>query len=231
MKVYFGRTEPIERLAFSTCEQYSDKTMGTTDRKKPPRLSPRTEPSNRQIPLQGEILDRLLNYQSEFRAFLHRRLNDDTVVEDLFQQSLLRAVEQQHTLHNKESIVAWFYRVLRNALVDYYRARAAELRKVEGLHQELNARGEQAVPSPDEIEPTVCACLDRLLPGIRPAYAEVLRRIDLQGESPDTVAKDLQLTKNNLTVRLHRARHALRSALEASCGICTKHGCLNCTCE
>src|SRR5699024_7488523 len=127
--------------------------------------------------------DRLLNYEPEFRAFLRRRLNDDTVAEDLLQQSLLRALEQQHTLHNKESIVAWFYRVLRNALVDYYRARAAETRKAEGLHQELNARDEQAVPSPDEIKPTVCACLERLLPGIRPAYAELLRRIDLQGES------------------------------------------------
>ncbi|MGD9728015.1 MAG: sigma-70 family RNA polymerase sigma factor [Nitrospiraceae bacterium] len=190
-----------------------------------------TEQSKRQIALQDEILDRLLNYEPEFRAFLRRRLNDDTVAEDLLQQSLLRALEQQHTLHNKESIVAWFYRVLRNALVDYYRARAAETRKAEGLHQELNARDEQAVPSPDEIKPTVCACLERLLPGIRPAYAELLRRIDLQGESLDTVAKDLQLTKNNLTVRLHRARQALRSALEASCGVCTKHGCLDCTCE
>jgi RNA polymerase sigma-70 factor (ECF subfamily) len=203
--------------------------MGTIDSKKQARLAERTELSK--ISPQSEFLDRLLNSQSEFRAFLRRRLSDDAVAEDLLQQGLLRAVEQQHTLHNKESVVAWFYRVLRNALVDYYRARAAETRKAEGFHQELNARGEQAVPSPDEMKPTVCACLERLLPGIRPAYAELLRRIDLQGESADTVAKDLTLTKNNLTVRLHRARQAMRSALEASCGVCTKHGCLNCTCE
>jgi RNA polymerase sigma-70 factor (ECF subfamily) len=203
--------------------------MGTIDSKKQARLAERTELSK--LSLQGEFLDRLLNSQSELRAFLRRRVSDDAVADDLLQQSLLRAVEQQHTLHNKDSIVAWFYRVLRNAVVDYYRARAVETRKAEGLHQELNARGEQAVPSPDEMTPTVCACLERLLPGIRPAYAELLRRIDLQGESSDSVAKDLQLTKNNLTVRLHRARQALRSALEASCGVCTKHGCLNCTCE
>lgn len=205
--------------------------MARTDRNKPPQFSGESEQSKRQIALQGEILDRLLAYESAFRSFLRRRLSDEAVAEDLLQQSLLRAVEQQHTLHNKESIIAWFYRVLRNAVVDYYRARAVETRKAEGLHEELNARGEQAVPSPDEIKPTVCACLERLLSEIRPAYAEVLRRIDLQGESPDAVAKDLQLTKNNLTVRLHRARQALRSTLEAACGICTKHGCLNCTCE
>jgi RNA polymerase sigma-70 factor (ECF subfamily) len=32
-------------------------------------------------------------------------------------------------------------------------------------------------------------------------------------------------------VRLHRARQALRNNLEQACGVCTKHGCLNCTCS
>lgn len=45
------------------------------------------------------------------------------------------------------------------------------------------------------------------------------------------LTQDLQLTPNNLTVRLHRARQALRDGLEESCGICSQHGCLNCVCE
>jgi RNA polymerase sigma factor (sigma-70 family) len=187
--------------------------------------------SEQEVPVQGRSLDGLFNHESAFRAFLRRRLHDDVIAEDLLQQSLLRAVEHQHTLQNHESVMAWFYRILRNAVVDYYRARAAESRKLDGFQEELHARGEQAVPSPDEMKPTVCACLERMLPTIRPAYAELLRRIDLQGELPGAVAKNLGLSKNNLTVRLHRARQALRSALEASCGVCTKHGCLQCTCE
>ena len=105
------------------------------------------------------------------------------------------------------------------------------MRKTDGFLQELNATGEQIVPSPDAMKPTVCACPERLFPTIRPAYAELLRRLDLPGESLDVVARDLTLTKNNLTVRLHRARQALRAALEASCGLCAEPGCLHCTCE
>ncbi|SLM45275.1 ECF family RNA polymerase sigma factor (fragment) [Nitrospira sp. ND1] len=41
----------------------------------------------------------------------------------------------------------------------------------------------------------------------------------------------LQVTPNNLTVRLHRARQALRASLEQTCGLCTRQGCFNCTCE
>jgi predicted RNA polymerase sigma factor len=37
-------------------------------------------------------------------------------------------------------------------------------------------------------------------------------------------------TRNNLTVRLHRARKHLREALSNNCRACAKHGCLDCTC-
>ena len=177
------------------------------------------------------LAQRLLEQGSAFRAFLRKRLPDEAVAEDLLQQSLLKAVEQSHALQNSESAVSWFYRILRHAVVDYYRAHAADRRKVDGRLRELEVSGEHQAPAPDDWRPTVCACLGTLLKDLRPAYADLIRRIDLDGESPAVVAADLKVTVNNLTVRLHRARQALRKALEQSCGVCTKHGCLHCTCE
>lgn len=177
------------------------------------------------------VLGELTARESAFRAFVRRRVGDDALAEDLLQQSLVRAVERQHTVDNQDSAVAWFYRILRHAVIDYYRTQAADSRKLDGFRQELAARGEDRTPAPDEWQPAVCACLHRLLPGLRPAYADLLRRIDLNGESPAAVAQELGVTVNNLTVRLHRARQALRAGLEQSCGICTTHGCLHCTCE
>ncbi|MEP6891867.1 MAG: sigma factor-like helix-turn-helix DNA-binding protein, partial [Nitrospirota bacterium] len=73
--------------------------------------------------------------------------------------------------------------------------------------------------------------LNRLLPTLRSNYAELIRRVDLEEESPKLVAEELKISPSNLTVRLHRARQALRASLEQSCGICSTHGCLNCTCD
>jgi DNA-directed RNA polymerase specialized sigma24 family protein len=115
--------------------------------------------------------------------------------------------------------------------VDVYRSRAIEFKKTDRFLQELIAAGEDKTPALDELRSSVCACLQRLLPNIRPSYAELLQRVDLQGQSVAAVAQELQVTPNNLTVRLHRARLALRTILEKSCGVCTKHGCLNCTCN
>ncbi|MCC6139721.1 MAG: sigma-70 family RNA polymerase sigma factor [Nitrospira sp.] len=176
------------------------------------------------------LMQRLLAEQSAFRAFLRKRLPDEGLVEDLLQQSLVKAVERGHELNHRDSAVGWFYRILRNAVVDYYRSRAADRRKADGLLNELVASGEDKMPGLDEVRPTLCACLTPLVSQLRPAYADLIRRIDLEEESPAAVAKDLNITPNNLTVRLHRARQALRAKLEKACGICTKHGCSNCTC-
>lgn len=178
-----------------------------------------------------DILSFLLARESDFRAFLRRRIADDGLAEDLLQQSFLRAVQQEHQVRRPEQIVGWFYRILRNATVDYYRTRAAQNRKIEAFAQELAVSGTDHIPALDELRPTICACLEGLLPSLRPAYVTLLRRIDLNGESADAVAQELGVTPNNLTVRLHRARQALRKSLEESCGICTKHGCLHCTCD
>lgn len=205
--------------------------MGHKAKSQADRTAPTMEEFPRAAqPVLNGLVDRLLEEQSAFRAFLRKRLSDEAVVEDLLQQSLMKVVERHHGLQKNDNAVNWFYRILRNSVVDYYRSRAADNRKMDGLAQDMVASEEDQVPALDEVRPVVCTCLDSLLTEIRPAYADLIRRIDLEGEAPAFVARDLKLTSNNLTVRLHRARQALRATLEKSCGICSKHGCLNCTC-
>ena len=44
------------------------------------------------------------------------------------------------------------------------------------------------------------------------------------------VAERLDITRNNLKVRHHRARQQLRERLEETCRTCATHGCIDCTC-
>ena len=62
-------------------------------------------------------------------------------------------------------------------------------------------------------------------------YRELLEEVDLKGRDADEVAAKLGLTRNNLTVKLHRARKHLRKALTVNCRACSAHGCLDCTCD
>ena len=177
------------------------------------------------------VVHHIVENEPAFRAFLRKRLGNETIVEDIFQQCLLRAVERQHSLNNQDSVVAWFYQILRNAVIDYYRSKAVEASRREAFEKEAEILYQQEVPSLDEVKTTVCACLEEVVGTLRPGYGELIRRIDLSGESTAEVAKALHLSISNATVRLHRARKALRNSLEQACGLCTKHGCLNCTCS
>lgn len=176
-------------------------------------------------------IDRLIEAQEALKAFIRRRVPTSSIADDLLQQCLMKAVAQVHTIQNQESVIPWFYRLVRHAIIDYYRAEATDENKHEQFLKELTASEADKEPPSVEAPEEVCACLNRLLPALRPAYADMVRRVDLGGESIQSVARDLKVTPNNLTVRLHRARQALRASLEAACGICSKHGCLDCTCE
>lgn len=173
----------------------------------------------------------LLDNQKAFLGFLRKHLPSEEAAEDLLQHGLLKAVRAGGGLADRQSAVAWFYAILRNSLTDFYRSRAADGRRADGLLNDLLATGGDSIPAPDdELTREICACFKRLLPTLKPEYAELVQRIDLGGESPAAVAESTGITYNNLMVRLHRSRQALRGRLEASCGACTKHGCLDCTC-
>lgn len=181
-------------------------------------------------PLDPELVKVLVENHRRFRSFLAKRVGNDAVAEDLLQSSLRKAVEFPAASTETSSIVAWFYTILRNTLTDHYRAMAAEGRKQEQFLRELAAAGRTQQRAADEVEGAVCECMQGLLPTLKESYAEAIQKVDLGGGEIPAVARELGISENNLSVRLHRAREALRVSLERTCGTCTEHGCLNCSC-
>ena len=166
----------------------------------------------------------ILKNLETFVAFTRKRVGDPHLAEDLVQESLVKAMGADRKPADGEPTVAWFYRILRRTIIDLYRRRDARTRALERFEQDLAES-----PSPSDAR-VLCACFKRLLPSVPAGYRELLERIDLQGEEPGLVAQELGLTRNNLTVRLHRARRHLRDALSRNCRACSKHGCLDCSC-
>lgn len=180
--------------------------------------------------LDENVVALLLGERARFHRFVSARVGDPALADDLLQDSLLRALERSATLRRGESAVAWFYRVLRNAITDHYRKSEAENRRMAKLLADMKARGEdQAVP-PRDWDAAVCACFQGLLPSLKPRYAEVIRRVDLAGESKLTVGRDLKIKRATMDVLLHRARSTLRERLEILCGACSRERCLECFC-
>lgn len=178
-----------------------------------------------ETPDPGASLGTLVENHREFLKFLERRVESRETAEDLLQEAFGRAVTHVDTLRDGESTVAWFYRILRNAVTDHYRRRAVASRALERFATTLD----EAVPPP-EVADQICACVSRLAATLKPDYADALRRIDVEGMAVRDYAALQGITAGNAGVRVHRARHALRSQVIASCGTCADHGCLDCSC-
>jgi RNA polymerase sigma factor (sigma-70 family) len=186
---------------------------------------PAEAPLEAEAELHPSVVESLVGNHRRFLGFLERRVGNRALAEELLQSAYLRTVEKGGELQEGEGAVAWFYRLLRNALVDHYRRQSAEGRALEREAREATEVG----PDP-ELQQTVCACIHDLLPALKPEYAELVRQVDLEGRSVPEVAREVGITTNNAGVRLHRARQALKKQLERSCGTCAAHGCLDCTC-
>lgn len=167
----------------------------------------------------------LLDHLNEFTGFARQRLADPELAADAVQESFLKALKASGTVRDVESAKAWFYRILRRTIIDLYRRRDVQERAAAQMERELDAS-----PTPDE-ERIACECLGRLIPTLKPQYATLVRRIDLDGESLEPVAASLGITTNNLKVRLHRARQQLKERVTRTCRLCAKRGCLDCTCD
>lgn len=171
-----------------------------------------------------EVEKTLLASLDAFAGFARKRLSDPELAAEAVQESLLKALRTEAQPRDAEKIVPWFYRILRRTIVDLYRER--------GARDRLDAKAHAGAILEDgaEEQRDLCGCFQALLLTLPLQYRTLLERIDLNGEAPKEVAADLGIAWNNLNVRLHRARAALRKQLEQTCQACSKHGCLDCTC-
>ena len=178
------------------------------------------------MPSREQLLSAMAENRTAFLSFLERRVGHHETAEDLLQESFARSMDRL-PLEPEESVTAWFYRVLRNGVIDHYRRRGASERALASLRNELEEAPPE--PSPDERD-AVCRCVARLSETLKPEYAQALRRVDVDGVSVRDFASEAAITPNNAAVRLFRARETLRKRVVRWCGSCAERGCVDCSC-
>jgi RNA polymerase sigma-70 factor (ECF subfamily) len=116
--------------------------------------------------------------------------------------------------------------MLRNAVIDHHRRTGVRNQALASLARELEGASEP----PPEVRGAICACVTRVAETLKPEYAEAIRRVEIDEVPIATFAGEAGITANNASVRVFRARDALRRQVKASCGTCAEHGCVDCTC-
>jgi RNA polymerase sigma factor (sigma-70 family) len=184
-----------------------------------------TDPDLQALPETPAAVTRLVANHREFLGFLQSRVGSRALAEDILQDAFVKGIGKLEGLRDDESAIAWFYRILRNAVIDHHRRHEVSDRRLAALAAELDP----AAPDP-ELRGAVCQCVARLADNLKPEYAEALRRIEVDGLAVKDYASEAGITSNNAAVRVFRAREALKKQVVRSCGTCAEHGCLDCSC-
>ena len=175
--------------------------------------------------MDSNAISELVGAHREFLSFLERHVESRAAAEDILQAAFVRGLEHSGEVDG-EKVVAWFYRVLRNAIIDHYRRRSASAKAVSAWSAELADHQDPDAGVRDEI----CQCVSGLMRTLKPEYRDALQLVDIEDRKLAELAEHAGISEANAAVRVHRARKALRSRVQQSCGTCAEHGCVDCTC-
>lgn len=161
-------------------------------------------------------------------AYACSRVRDRELAEELVQETFLAAIRDQGRFGYRSSLQTWLTGILRNKLADHFRrqSRVQSLAEIERIAPESQSASEahpsSIVPaSPENSDPSarlreaefeheLRRCLDELPPLIRQAIE--FRAFDQLGT--EEISELLDISRNNVAARLHRARNYLRKCLQ-----------------
>ncbi len=146
-------------------------------------------------------------------AYVARRVAPaDT--DDIVQSVMVKLLERRSEIE-ADSVRAWLFTVTRNAVAEHYRQRRPTV--------DLDTLPDLAeIDSSDAAERTIGAlsdCLEPMLGALAESDADLLRKVDLEGESQIALAATLGVPLSTLKSRVQRARTKLRATFDACCNI------------
>ena len=155
-------------------------------------------------------------FGTRLRRFIGGRVNDPHAADDLTQDVLLKVQTQLDKLPEEDKLPAWVFAVARNAIVDYYRARAvrghADIADVEPAADGGEAAQREAVR---ELTP----CLTRMVELLPEPYRQAMTLAHFDGMSQQDIADRLGISLSGAKSRVQRARGQLRDMLLDCCRV------------
>lgn len=85
--------------------------------------------------------------------------------------------------------------------------------------------------SDPELDALICDCIDMFLSTLPSEQAEIVQRVDVDGERPEDVAHSLGLSASTMADQLECGRQALKERFTQMSRICPEHGLAGCDCD
>ncbi len=154
-------------------------------------------------------------YYHRVRRFIRATVKNESVADDLVQETFIKIQESLDSLRDPEKISSWIFRIAYHLCQDHFRTLKRSSTQEE-IHDGLVSLEETPIQKKLE-QGEMSRCVQdklSLLPG---RQRSVIIFADIMDFSHQEIAHILGLTVENVKVRLHRARKRLKAILEKEC--------------
>ncbi len=151
-------------------------------------------------------------FSTGLSQFIHSRVANEHDAEDILQEVFIKVHTGLDSLRDNRKLKSWTYQIARNAVVDYYRARAKV--KAEQLPDCLAARDDST-----EIEALIelNSCVRKVIDHLPSPYRDSLVLAEFGHLTQREVAERLSLSLSGAKSRVQRARRKLKRLILDGC--------------
>jgi RNA polymerase sigma-70 factor (ECF subfamily) len=180
--------------------------------------------------MSATLHEELIKLRPRLLRFARQRINDDATAEDAVQESLLAVLETPERFSEKSSLATYVIGILKFKIIDTFRQSQRSQVNEDLSYDELlpNKMGEENEQKMrygitrsslcEEFDPISTLEQKYFFTTLESAVGQLPRKSarifalwDCMELESEEICQELGISKNNLTVSLHRARHALRN--------------------
>ena len=157
------------------------------------------------------------------RAFIAKRVADETDVDDILQEVFLHVHRGIEQLKDPQRVLAWVYQITRHAIVDHYRAPQRRRELPVGLAADMDVTGiaptafGAADEDSGEHRSELAGCLRPLIDQLGKDYREALMLVELEGLTQQAAAQRIGISLSGMKSRVQRGRQQLKRKLDECC--------------
>ena len=154
-------------------------------------------------------------FYQRVRKFILASVKNESVADDLIQETFIRIQENLDSLRDPAKISSWIFRIAYHLCQDHFRSL-----KKSSSHEEIHDGlvNLQETPVQKKLEQgEMSRCVQDQLNLLPESQRSVILFADVMDFSHQEIAEILGLTVENVKVRLHRARKKFKAILEEKC--------------
>ena len=114
------------------------------------------------------------DYHSKLHGFIRSRVESMDAADDILQDVFIKIQKNIGNLQDAERLESWIYQIVRNAVIDHYKAR----KKYEDLPETLTA---PELGDEEQARREISSCMESMIEALPSTYRDAVRLSEIDG--------------------------------------------------